>query len=151
MEITLLGAPPANATHGCLRHTRTTSGFPSPADEFREPPLGYGDLFGAESASLFFMRVRGALPEQGWHDNDIIAVERDAFPFDGALVVIALDGELTLRQLTCRQQQWWLCAPGGHYADLPIAGNVQERLWGIVRHHIHSYFDEHQRRSEIRI
>lgn len=73
---------------------RVPAGFPSPADDH---------LIGRKS-SMFFVRVAGhSMTDAGIHDDDILVVDRVLEPTAGAIVVAALDGELTVKRYCVRE------------------------------------------------
>lgn len=81
-------------------------GFPSPAQDYFHGGLDLNRLLVRDRASTFIMRVRGdAMAADGMSDGDEIVVDRSLTPRDGAVVVVVLDGELTLRRWRQREHQ----------------------------------------------
>lgn len=116
---------------------RTTSGFPSPADDYLEAPLDLHRRLVPHPAATFFMRVEGqAQAAAGFRDQDLLVVDRSLTPRRGDWVIAAIDGELCLQRLDGDDRRRWLCPATPGQARLPL-GDDDCRLWGVVSHVIH--------------
>ena len=52
------------------------AGFPSPAEQYQEPPLDLNELLVKRPAATFFVRVQGdSMIGVGIHDGDLLVVE----------------------------------------------------------------------------
>ena len=117
---------------------RGASGFPSPADDYREAPLDLNRRLIPRPASTFIMRVTGHdLAAAGFHDGDLLIVDRSSTAMAGQWVVAIVDGELTLRKLENQGPRWWLRGIDPRKARLPLDDDNDCRLWGLVCHVIH--------------
>ncbi|MBD3895814.1 translesion error-prone DNA polymerase V autoproteolytic subunit [Halomonas sp. ML-15] len=117
---------------------RGASGFPSPADDYLDAPLDLHRQLVPRPASTFFMRVEdSSQAASGFQRGDLLVVDRGLTPQRGDWVVAVIDGELCLRQLDGRQQRLWLCPPSRSQARLPLDGESDCRLWGVVHYLVH--------------
>lgn len=74
------------------------AGFPSPAEQYLEPPLDLNTLLVKRPAATFFVRVEGdSMIGAGIHDKDLLVVDRSLTPADGDVIIAALDGEFTVK------------------------------------------------------
>jgi DNA polymerase V len=77
-----------------------SAGFPSPADDYVEQSLDLNDLLVTNPPATFFVRVTGnSMIEAGIHPGDILAVDRSRQARHGDVVIAALNGELTVKEL----------------------------------------------------
>ncbi len=78
------------------------AGFPSPAEQYLEPPLDLNDLLVKRPAATYFVRVQGdSMTNAGINDDDLLVVDRSLTPADGDVVIAALDGEFTVKTYRC--------------------------------------------------
>ncbi len=86
---------------------RSTTGFPSPADPFREDPLDINALLVRNKASTFLMRSAGRIPAWSIEEGDILVVDRSCGAEEGDLAVITRDGKLALREVPSGNASAW--------------------------------------------
>ena len=109
----------------------TTSGFPSPADDYIEKNLDLNELLVKKPAATFFVRAQGdSMIASGIHSNDILIIDRSMAPAAGKIVICVLDGVLTVKRLMCDNDQWRLTDE--IYSDIVIEGDVDMMIWGVV-------------------
>lgn len=74
------------------------AGFPSPAEQYVEPPLDLNEYLVKRPAATFFVYVDGdSMIGAGIHDKDVLVVDRSIRPADGDIIVAAVDGEFTVK------------------------------------------------------
>ena len=74
------------------------AGFPSPAEQYLEPPLDLNGLLVKRPAATYFVRVEGdSMVGAGIHDGDLLVVDRSLSPANGDVVIAAYDGEFTVK------------------------------------------------------
>jgi DNA polymerase V len=118
--------------------SRVPAGFPSPADDYVERRLDLNDHLIQREASTFFVRVAGhSMRKAGIHDGDLLVVDRAVEPTDGAIVVAALDGELTVKRYREHEGKPYLVPENDDHAPLPIQPGQDLVVWGVVQHVIH--------------
>lgn len=82
------------------------AGFPSPAEQYLEPPLDLNELLVKRPAATFFVRVQGdSMVGAGIRDGDLLVVDRSLTPADGDIVIAAVDNEFTVKRLRMKTVQ----------------------------------------------
>ena len=75
------------------------AGFPSPAEQYLEPPLDLNELLVKRPATTYFVRVEGdSMTGAGINDGDILVVDRSLRPADGDVVIASVDGDFTVKR-----------------------------------------------------
>ncbi len=75
------------------------AGFPSPAEQYVEPPLDLNEYLIKRREATFLMRVEGdSMRDAAILDKDIIAVDRSLRPASGDIIVASIDGEFTVKR-----------------------------------------------------
>ena len=76
------------------------AGFPSPAEDYVETPLDLTALLIENAPATFLMRVDGdSMKDAGIFDGDLLVVDRALKPVSGRVVVVAVNGEYTVKRL----------------------------------------------------
>ena len=76
------------------------AGFPSPADDYIEDKLDLNNYLVKHPSATFFVRVVGeSMIGAGIHNNDILIVDLSIEPRHNKIVVVALDGQMTVKRL----------------------------------------------------
>ena len=74
------------------------AGFPSPAEQYLEPPLDLNELLVKRPAATYFVRVQGdSMIEAGIHDGDLLVVDRSLSPASGDVIIASVDGDFTVK------------------------------------------------------
>ena len=74
------------------------AGFPSPAEQYLEPPLDLNELLVKRPAATYFVRVQGdSMIEAGIHDGDLLVVDRSLRPASGDVIIASVDGDFTVK------------------------------------------------------
>ena len=78
------------------------AGFPSPAEQYLEPPLDLNELLVKRPAATYFVRVEGdSMIGAGIHDGDLLVVDRSLTPANGDVVIASVDGDFTVKTYRC--------------------------------------------------
>ena len=121
--------------HSCA----VTAGFPSPADDYLEDKLDLNDYLIKRPAATFFVRVVGdSMINAGIHNNDIIIVDRSIKPRHGKIVVVALDGQMTVKRLYRRDKKVVLLPENKLFKPIEILDSMEMVIWGVATNVIHS-------------
>lgn len=121
-----------------LMTAAVAAGFPSPADDYAEGALDLNELLIKRPAATFFVRVSGdSMIGAGIHDRDLLVVDRSLEPVDGAVVIAAVDGELTVKRLRRDGERLTLVPANADYRPLELDPEGDNQLWGVVTHAIH--------------
>lgn len=74
------------------------AGFPSPAEQYVEPPLDLNDYLVKRPAATYFVRVEGdSMVGRGIRDRDLLVVDRSLRPADGDVIIASVDGDFTVK------------------------------------------------------
>ena len=74
------------------------AGFPSPAEQYQEPPLDLNELLVKRPAATYFVRVEGdSMVGAGIRDGDLLVVDRSLRPADGDVIIASVDGDFTVK------------------------------------------------------
>lgn len=74
------------------------AGFPSPAEQYTEPPLDLNEFLVRHPAASFFVRVAGdSMAGAGISEGDLLVVDRSLRPKDGDIIIASVDGEFTVK------------------------------------------------------
>lgn len=121
-----------------LMGCRVRAGFPSPADDHLEGEINLHEHVVKRPAATYFVRAEGdSMLGDGIHDGDLLVVDRSLEPLPGRVVVIALEGEPTVKRLARRGGEVWLVASNPRFAPIPLAGR-ECHVWGVVTHVLHA-------------
>jgi DNA polymerase V len=118
---------------------RLPAGFPSPADDYIEGKLDLNRHLIKHPAATFFVRVTGdSMVEAGIHSRDILIVDRSLEAIDGNVIVAVLDGELTVKRLSKRNNVLRLLPANKDYQPIEIQAHQSFEIWGVVTNVIHA-------------
>ena len=116
-----------------------SAGFPSPADDYLDRKLDLNEHLIKNPAATFFVRVAGdSMTDAGINDNDILVVDRSLEPANGSIVIVVLNGELTVKRLLKDKKSCRLIAENPDYPDLKIDEETALEIWGVATYAIHS-------------
>ena len=79
------------------------AGFPSPAEQYQEPPLDLNELLVRRPAATYFVRVEGdsmvgaGISDGDLSDGDLLVVDRSLRPADGDVIIASVDGDFTVK------------------------------------------------------
>lgn len=109
------------------------AGFPSPAEDFEVNRLDLTQILIQHPQSTYFWRARGiSMRDKGIDDGDLLVVDRAVRPRHGHIVVAAVDGEFTVKELFQRSGRMRLKAANPTFPDIiPKDGQTIE-IWGVV-------------------
>lgn len=74
----------------------------------------------------------------GIHDGDLLVVDRSAQAKDGKVVIVALNGELTVKRFRKDKGQSWLMPENSKFQPILLKEEDDTHLWGVVTSVIHS-------------
>ncbi len=116
-----------------------SAGFPSPADDFIEKTLDLNTYLVQHPAATFFVRVSGdSMVNAGIFDGDLLIVDRSLEPISGKIVVAAIHGELTVKRLIRKNNQFFLQPENLNYPVIEIKEEENMHIWGVVTSVIHA-------------
>ena len=121
-----------------LFSSKVSAGFPSAADDFIERSLDLNEFLIKHPSSTFFAWAQGeSLRGIGIHDGDLLIIDRAAARTQGAVVVAAVDGELTCKILDVRHKK--LLSANPDYPPIDVAGREDLLIEGVVVYSIRKH------------
>jgi DNA polymerase V len=120
--------------YGC----RVRTGFPSPADDFIDRALDLNEFLIKKPSATFFAWAEGdSLRDIGITQGDLLIIDRSLEHAHGAVVVAAIDGELTCKILDKRRML--LLAANNQYPPINIADKDELVIEGVVTYSIKNH------------
>ena len=115
--------------------SRVRAGFPSPADDFIDRALDLNEFLIKKPSATFFAWAEGdSLRDIGIGQGDLLIIDRSAERSHGAVVVAALDGELTCKILDLRRGL--LLSANDAYPPIRVSGKEELLIEGVVSYSI---------------
>ena len=117
------------------------AGFPSPAEQYLEPPLDLNEFLVKRPAATFFVRVEGdSMIGVGIHDKDLLVVDRSLTPANGDVIIASVDGEFTVKTLRVKKAGKYVLEPANpKYPTIEIGPGQELQLFGKVTAVIHRF------------
>ncbi|HDL7635048.1 TPA: translesion error-prone DNA polymerase V autoproteolytic subunit [Yersinia enterocolitica] len=112
------------------------AGFPSPAQDYIEQSLDLNDYCVPHPVSTFYLIAQGeSMVQAGILSGDLLVVDKSLQAEHGDIVIAALDGEFTVKQLRTRPT---LCLMPMNPAYSPIYVEPDQlEIFGVVTYAIH--------------
>ncbi len=121
-----------------LHPVRVNAGFPSPAQDYAEPPLDLNQLLVQHPAATFFVRVNGdSMQDAGIFSGDILVVDKSLQAVDGHIIVAVLEGNFTVKRLQMRDGHCRLLPDNPRYRPVEITPEMDFEVWGVVTYVLH--------------
>lgn len=119
--------------------SKVSAGFPSPAEDDIAEKLDLNEYLIKHPAATFLVRASGnSMINAGIYENDILIVDRSLTPIDGKIVVVAIDGQLTVKRLKKHDHGGMtLLAENPNYKPIHIQEGNDVHIWGVVTNVIH--------------
>ncbi|MGB2246527.1 MAG: translesion error-prone DNA polymerase V autoproteolytic subunit [Alcanivorax sediminis] len=113
------------------------AGFPSPAQGYMEDPLDLNRLCIRQEAATFLLRVEGdSMIDVGIYPGDILVVDRSLEALHGDIVVAAVGGEFTVKELALKPSPRLLPRNPRYAPILPEEGGWE--LFGVATFALHT-------------
>ena len=113
------------------------AGWPSPADEYVEKEENLHTRLVRNPLSTFTMTASGdSMTGAGIMDGATLVVDRSIAPYNGAVVIAELDGEMYVKWLELRGNRGFLVPANPEYPVKEVTGREDFRVWGGVAHRI---------------
>ncbi|WP_058910093.1 translesion error-prone DNA polymerase V autoproteolytic subunit [Entomohabitans teleogrylli] len=112
---------------------RVPCGFPSPAQDYIEERLDLNKLVIRHPSATYFIKVSGdSMIDAGIGDGDLLVVDRSLRAEHGDIVIAAVEGEFTVKELRTRPTLC-LLPRNTSYAPIPVTPETLE-VFGVVTH-----------------
>lgn len=113
--------------------SKVPAGFPSPADDYLEDKIDLNKLITKNSPAAFIVQVKGSsMLDAGIMEGDYLVVDRSIKPSDGKIVVVAIDGQVTVKKLHVKNGKASLFAGNALYPAIEINENSTVEIFGVV-------------------
>ena len=120
--------------------SRVAAGFPSPADDYLDEGLDLNEHLIEHPAATYFARAEGdSMVELGIYTGDLLIIDRAIQAEDGDVVVVAVDGLLTIKLLDLAYSR--LLPANKLYRPIEISAESQVDVEGVVVHAVHHLKD----------
>ncbi len=134
MKVEILGsaAPVDPSQSGLpLYLSPVEAGFPSPAEDYLDERLNLQKLIVKHESATFFLRAHGlSMINAGINDGDLLIVDRSLPAEHNRVVIVALDGELTVKRLVRRGGNVLLVPENPDYPEIDITQREHVHIWG---------------------
>jgi len=120
--------------------SKVQAGFPSPAEDYIADNLDLNEYLVRHPAATFLVRATGdSMINAGIHENDILVVDRSITPVHGKVVIVAIDGLLTIKRLHKQANGKFILMPENpDFPPIEIDEGSETVIWGVVTNVIHS-------------
>ncbi|GJD97843.1 LexA family protein [Methylobacterium iners] len=113
------------------------AGFPSPADDFLEGTLDLPRWLAPNPPATFALNVSGdSMRDEGVFDRDLVVADRSLRPGSGSVVVVIVDGALSLKKVVLDGNVLRLAFGNAAMAPYALEEFAEAQLWGVVRFNI---------------
>ncbi|MCL2791136.1 MAG: translesion error-prone DNA polymerase V autoproteolytic subunit [Desulfobulbus sp.] len=97
------------------------AGFPSPAEDYRGQDLNLHEFLIHNPAATFFARANGdSMINAGIQDGDLLVIDRSLPAENGAVVIAAVAGELTVKRLVRKNNRVLLMPANRQFEDIDL-------------------------------
>lgn len=118
--------------------SRLHAGFPSPADDYREPVLSLDSLVVQHPEATFYVRVAGdSMRDAGISANDILVVDRALPATHNAIIVAMIEGEFTVKRLYWKEDVMALLPANPRYRPIHLTEEMDFQVWGVATYCLH--------------
>lgn len=115
-----------------------TAGFPSPATDYCERKLDLNELCIQHPAATYFVRAQGdSMIEAGIFPGDVLVVDRSITAAHGDIVIVSVNGELTVKKLETRPRMR-LVPMNSQYQPIDVPDDADLEVFGVATTVIHS-------------
>lgn len=112
---------------------RLQAGFPSPAQGEYADSIDLNRALITNPAATFCARVIGdSMKDAGINEGDLLIIDRSLPPTDGSIAVCFIDGDFTVKRLSVRDEGLFLTPANAAYPELPVTGDNDFAVWGVV-------------------
>ena len=116
------------------------AGFPSPAEQYLEPPLDLNEFLIKRPAATYFVRVEGnSMIDAGIHAGDLLVVDRSLRPANGDVIIASVDGDFTVKTYRKDKDGIHLEPANDAYPIITLKSGQQLDYFGKVTACIHRF------------
>ena len=119
---------------------KVEAGFPSPAENYVEQELDLKEYLIRNSDSTFLVRATGkSMVNVGIFPGDILIVDRSLEAKNNSIIIVSIDGELTVKRLIKDNdnKKLYLKSENLDYPNIDLKIESDTMVWGVVTYSIH--------------
>ena len=119
---------------------KVEAGFPSPAENYVEQELDLKEHLIRNSDSTFLVRATGkSMVNVGISPGDILVVDRSLEAKNNSIIIVSIDGELTVKRLIKdnENKKLYLKSENLDYPNIDLKIESDTMIWGVVTYSIH--------------
>lgn len=119
---------------------KVEAGFPSPAENYVEQELDLKEHLIRNSDSTFLVRATGkSMVNVGISPGDILVVDRSLEAKNNSIIIVSIDGELTVKRLIKDNdnKKLYLKSENLDYPNIDLKIESDTMVWGVVTYSIH--------------
>ena len=119
---------------------KVEAGFPSPAENYVEQELDLKEYLIRNSDSTFLVRATGkSMVNVGISPGDILIVDRSLEAKNNSIIIVSIDGELTVKRLIKdkNNKKLYLKSENLDYPNIDLKIESDTMIWGVVTYSIH--------------
>ncbi|AIL13842.1 hypothetical protein IM40_10755 (plasmid) [Candidatus Paracaedimonas acanthamoebae] len=118
---------------------KITAGFPSPASDYLESSLDLNEYLITNPVATFFLRATtDAMRESGIFSGDMLIVDRSLKPKSNDIVVVELEGDLSVRRYERLGKKITLSTDSPYIEPIYLSTVFDFTIWGVVKAAIHT-------------
>ena len=114
------------------------AGYPSPAADYIEKKLDLNEYLIKHKEATYFIRVEGdSMENNKIYNGDLLIVDRAVDAKMGSIVVVNINGEMTVKILDKIDGKLFLVAGNKKYEPIPVTDETELLIWGVVTYIVH--------------
>jgi umuD protein. serine peptidase. MEROPS family S24 len=134
-QVAYISSAPGEPPYLPLMLTRVAAGFPSPADDYVEQMLDLNEYCVGNAPATFYLRVEpdgDSMINAGIFPGDVLCVDRSLHAQSGDIIIAALDGGFTVKELGFVNGAPLLISHNVAYKAQPVSADSDFEIVGVV-------------------
>ncbi len=121
-------------THAIPLYTsRVSAGIPTLADDYIDQTIDLNKDLVKHPKSTFLVIASGeSMINAGIQSGDMLVVDKQITPRNGSIVIVAVDGELTVKRLSIKGDNILLLPENKAFKPIVITPDQHVVIWGVV-------------------
>ena len=115
------------------------AGFPTTISDNSFEEVDLNSMIIKHPTATFLLRASGdSMTGAGIFSNDILIVDRSIEPKNNKIVIVAIDGQLTVKRLRLNKNSLTLIAENPNYENIEVQQHEEIKIWGVVTMVLHA-------------
>lgn len=116
-----------------LYSSKVAAGAPDVADSYVDRMINLASFMVRNPKDTFCVQIQGeSMINAGINPDDIVVVDRRLEPRNGKIIVAAVNGELTIKQLKMHGSNIMLMPANDRYEPIVIGDDTDFHIWGVA-------------------